>query len=199
MACTVPRTVFEFTVDSEETFPEKAVNLDGFAKEIRKSEILPALVDIRLVEGNCRVVFDADLTTPEELILEGLMAVHHPGTWDFTTPYVKSVVDAQATSDSTEFTTRASISTSNLVGNFNLFWSCLGFASLAETVGEYRLVDELGAVVGDVLENDRTVLSSMTQSADIVLDGKAKTFSLQWRARSGTHAIKRARIELWRS
>ena len=199
MACTVPRTVFEFTVDSEETFPERAVSLDGFAKEIRGSEIAPALVDIRMVEGNCRVVFDADLSLEEERILEGLMVVHHPGTWDFTTPYVKAQMDAQAVTDSAEFITRVSIQTSNLVGNFNLFWSCLGTASPAEAVGEYRLVEAESTVIGDTLENDRPVLSSMTQSSDIVLDGTPKTFSLQWRARAGTHSIKSARIELWRS
>lgn len=199
MACTVPRTVFEFTVDSEETFPERVVSLEGFAKEIRGSEIAPALVDIRMAEGNCRVVFDADLSAEEESILEALMVAHHPGTWDFTTPYMKAVVDAQVSTDSSEFTTRVSIHTSNLVGNFNLFWSCLGTASPAEAVGEYRLVEGADTLIGDTLENDRPVLSSMTQSADIVLDGTSKTFQLQWRARTGIHTIKSARIELWRS
>lgn len=199
MAVTVPRTVFEFTIDSDGTFPDRAVGFEGFSKEIRDRLPDAVLVSVGEVDGNCRIVFGADITHEEELQLEAAVLAHHPDTFDFTTPYLKAFEQASVSTASTSFQTRVVLSTGNLAGAFNIFWSCQGTSSNG-AVGEYRVVDENGTVIGETMLNDRQIPASISESVDIALDGTPKTFLLQWRSSgSGAHSIKSARIELWRA
>lgn len=69
-------TVFEFTIDSEGTFPNKQVDIPSFTEEIEASAITAALVSVTIVGGNCRIEFATDLTDDEVLILNQLVEAH---------------------------------------------------------------------------------------------------------------------------
>lgn len=69
-------TVFEFTLASEDLFPNKKYDADSFAKEIRESSITVALSSILTVGGNCVVTFKSDLSASEETTLGTLVKAH---------------------------------------------------------------------------------------------------------------------------
>jgi len=76
MAVTVPYTVCEYTIDSDGTFPNKAVDLPSFIDEIEASAIAKVLVAVIIVAGNCRITFATDLSQAEVDILDGLVLAH---------------------------------------------------------------------------------------------------------------------------
>jgi hypothetical protein len=69
-------TVFDFTIASEDTFPAQKVALDRFEKEIRDSSITVALASVAVSAGNCQVVFRADLSEDEIVVLSELVKAH---------------------------------------------------------------------------------------------------------------------------
>jgi hypothetical protein len=69
-------TVFEFTLASENLFPNKKVDLGRFEKEIRASAITVALDSVAVVGGNCVVTFKANLSAAEEAVLGPLVQAH---------------------------------------------------------------------------------------------------------------------------
>lgn len=82
MAVTVPNTVFEYTIDSDGTFPNRRVDIPSFTEEIQASAISVALIGVTIVDGNCRIEFASNgnnppgLTDAEIAILEGLVTSH---------------------------------------------------------------------------------------------------------------------------
>lgn len=68
--------VFQYQVDSENTFPNKKVDVIRFTKEIRESAILVALDSVVLGGGYCTITFKTDLPQDQILLLESLMFAH---------------------------------------------------------------------------------------------------------------------------
>jgi len=94
-------TVFEFTIDSEGTFPNKKVDIPSFTEEIQASSITAVLVSVAIVGGNCVITFATDLSDAEVVILSGLVEAHTaiPSGEPHTLPYiwqVKNPVAGQA-------------------------------------------------------------------------------------------------------
>lgn len=82
MAVIIPNTVFEYTIDSDGTFPNRRVDIPSFTEEIQSSAITVPLIGITIVGGNCRIEFATNannppgLTDAEIAILEGLVTSH---------------------------------------------------------------------------------------------------------------------------
>lgn len=76
MAVVIEFTVFEFTIDADGTFPNRIVDVPSFIDEIEASAIVPDLVSVTMVDGNCRIEFAADLSSSEIAILEALVLAH---------------------------------------------------------------------------------------------------------------------------
>lgn len=82
MAAITPNTVFEYTIDSDGTFPNRRVDIPSFTEEIQASSISVALVGVTTVDGNCRIEFATNgnsppgLTDAETLVLDGLVTSH---------------------------------------------------------------------------------------------------------------------------
>lgn len=82
MTTTIPNTTFEYTVDSDGSFPNKRVDVLRLTEEIRTSSISVALRSITIASGNCVVEFASNsnvppgLTTAEILVLDALVLAH---------------------------------------------------------------------------------------------------------------------------
>lgn len=93
MAVIVPNTVFEYTINSDGTFLNKRVDSPSFIEEIQSSAIVPDLVSVIIVNGNCRIAFVSNLSDAEILILDGLVIAHtaSPVSESHMIPYIWQV------------------------------------------------------------------------------------------------------------
>jgi len=70
---------YEYTVDSDETFPNKKVDLPRFTQEIQASTITIALAGpLKVLAGNCCIDFKVDLP-PADLATLDQLVLHHSG------------------------------------------------------------------------------------------------------------------------
>lgn len=93
-------TTFQYTIDADETFPNRKVDLPRFTQEIQASTITVALASgsPSVAGGNCVIQFKSDLSDPEALTLEGLVKAHSGEPLPAPTQSV-SVVGISATSE----------------------------------------------------------------------------------------------------
>jgi len=104
MAATIPNTVFEYTIDSDGTFPNKRVDIASFTDEIQASAISVALLGITIVSGNCVIGFASNANVPPGLsaaeiqILDGLVTAHvaSPAGEPHMIPYIWQVKNPPA-------------------------------------------------------------------------------------------------------
>lgn len=68
-------SVHQFTIDSDNLFPNRKVDLVRFTHEIR-SGIAATLTSVAIVEGNCVITFVETLTDAQVLALEALVFAH---------------------------------------------------------------------------------------------------------------------------
>ena len=69
-------TTYSYTVNSEGTFLNKALDIPRFTQEIRASAIVVALDAVAFVDGNCDVTFRDVLSSDDVLLLETLVRAH---------------------------------------------------------------------------------------------------------------------------
>jgi hypothetical protein len=70
-------TTYPYTVNTDGTFPNRKVDLDSLATQVRAaSGISVALDTVTVSGGNCLFAFRADLTSAEILALEAVIAAH---------------------------------------------------------------------------------------------------------------------------
>lgn len=70
-------TRYEYTVNSDGTFPNKKVDLPRFTQEIQASSITVALDGpLQVIDGNCCIDFKLVLSDAEVLVLEALVRAH---------------------------------------------------------------------------------------------------------------------------
>jgi hypothetical protein len=68
---------YEYTIDADETFPNRKVDLPRFTQEIQASPITIALDGaLQVINGNCCIDFKADLGFVDHRTLEGLVQAH---------------------------------------------------------------------------------------------------------------------------
>lgn len=67
-------TTYTYSISTD--FPNHAVSSDRLTVEIRESAIVTALDCINTIGDACQIVFKADLSSGDESILDGLVAVH---------------------------------------------------------------------------------------------------------------------------
>jgi hypothetical protein len=68
---------YEYTIDSDGTFPNRKVDLPRFTKEIQTSAIVTALDGaLTIVGGNCFICFKLSLSAGDELVLESIVKAH---------------------------------------------------------------------------------------------------------------------------
>lgn len=82
MAVITPNTVFEYTIDSDGTFPNRRVDIPSFTEEIEAAIPAVPLVGVTIVNGNCRIEFQPNanvppgLTPAKVLLLDGAVLAH---------------------------------------------------------------------------------------------------------------------------
>jgi hypothetical protein len=69
-------TTFEYTVNADDLFPNRKVDLPRFEREIHDCPITVALNGVSIDQGNCVVVFKADLLEGESQMLDTVVKAH---------------------------------------------------------------------------------------------------------------------------